>query len=233
MSSDRVHLSVDEARALGERALRGIGYDAEEARILADHVIDAALCGYEYSGLPRSSTSPTTAASRSRGRRCASCTRPRSRRSSTAATMSACWRCTTPREAAIAKAAAHGISMVGVTNSWMSGRSAYYVEMIARAGLVAIHTAAAARRSRRSAAPRRRSAPTRSPSRSRRGRAAGARYGHLGVYGDRSAVAGAARYAAARRRGDRPRRPSDHATPQPATAARSCRSAGIRASGWR
>src|SRR5438046_317002 len=31
MSSDRVHLSVDEARALGEGALRGLGYDAEVA----------------------------------------------------------------------------------------------------------------------------------------------------------------------------------------------------------
>jgi LDH2 family malate/lactate/ureidoglycolate dehydrogenase len=31
--------------------------------------------------------------------------------------------------------------VVGVTDSWMSGRSAYFVEMIARAGLVAIHTA--------------------------------------------------------------------------------------------
>src|SRR5437764_11699903 len=53
MSSDRVHLSVDEARALGERALRGVGYDDEEARIIADHVIDAASCGYEYSGLAK------------------------------------------------------------------------------------------------------------------------------------------------------------------------------------
>src|SRR5437763_9147089 len=43
--------------------------------------------------------------------------------------------------AAIAKAAAHGISVIGVSDSWMSGRSAYFVEMIARAGLVAIHTA--------------------------------------------------------------------------------------------
>jgi LDH2 family malate/lactate/ureidoglycolate dehydrogenase len=43
--------------------------------------------------------------------------------------------------AAIAKAAAHGISVIGVTDSWMSGRSAYFVEMIAREGLVAIHTA--------------------------------------------------------------------------------------------
>ena len=46
MPSDRVHLNVDEARALGERALRGVGYSDEEARIIADHVIDAALCGY-------------------------------------------------------------------------------------------------------------------------------------------------------------------------------------------
>src|SRR6266481_4904808 len=53
MPSDRIHLSVAEARALGEAALRGIGYDAEEARIIADHVIDAALCGYEYSGLAK------------------------------------------------------------------------------------------------------------------------------------------------------------------------------------
>jgi LDH2 family malate/lactate/ureidoglycolate dehydrogenase len=45
-------------------------------------------------------------------------------------------------KAAIEKAEPHGISVIGVTNSWMSGRSAYFVEMIAKAGLVAIHTAA-------------------------------------------------------------------------------------------
>ena len=53
MSADRIHLSVVEAREHSERALRGIGYDAEEARIIADHAIDAALCGYEYSGLAK------------------------------------------------------------------------------------------------------------------------------------------------------------------------------------
>src|SRR5438105_13695455 len=53
VTTERVHLSVAEARALSERAMRGIGYEPEEARILADHVIDAALCGYEYSGLPK------------------------------------------------------------------------------------------------------------------------------------------------------------------------------------
>jgi LDH2 family malate/lactate/ureidoglycolate dehydrogenase len=52
--ADRIHLSVVEAREHSERALRGIGYGAEESRILADHMIDAALCGYEYSGMAKS-----------------------------------------------------------------------------------------------------------------------------------------------------------------------------------
>src|SRR6201985_3148147 len=53
MTPARVKLSVTEARDLAEGALRGIGYDAGEAHIVADHVIDAALCGYEYSGLAK------------------------------------------------------------------------------------------------------------------------------------------------------------------------------------
>jgi LDH2 family malate/lactate/ureidoglycolate dehydrogenase len=47
--------------------------------------------------------------------------------------------------AAIAKARAHGMALVSVTDSWMSGRSAHYVEMIAEAGLVGIHTASSTR----------------------------------------------------------------------------------------
>jgi LDH2 family malate/lactate/ureidoglycolate dehydrogenase len=43
-------------------------------------------------------------------------------------------------EATIKKAEAHGIALVSVHDAWMSGRSAYYVEMIAKAGLIAIHT---------------------------------------------------------------------------------------------
>jgi LDH2 family malate/lactate/ureidoglycolate dehydrogenase len=45
-------------------------------------------------------------------------------------------------EATIKKSAAHEIALVSVADAWMSGRSAYYVEMLAKAGLVAIHTAA-------------------------------------------------------------------------------------------
>src|SRR4051812_17754594 len=141
MSSDRVHLSVPEARSLGERALRGIGYDAEESRIVCDHVIDAALCGYEYSGLAKILNIPEHR----------SFSQPHHKMRLVHETeVSALYDGGNNNgmiamyygaQAAIEKARAHGISVIGVSNSWMSGRSAYFVEMIARAGLVAIHTA--------------------------------------------------------------------------------------------
>jgi L-2-hydroxycarboxylate dehydrogenase (NAD+) len=141
MSADKVHLSVDEARALGEGALRGIGYEADEARIINDHVIDAALCGYEYSGLAKILNIPEH-------RRFSQPRRPMRILRETSVSilydggnnvgMLAMYHAA---KATIAKAAEHGIAVVGVTDSWMSGRNAYFVEMIARADLVAIHTA--------------------------------------------------------------------------------------------
>ena len=138
-------MSVEEARNHSEGALRGIGYDAEEARIIADHVIDAALCGYEYSGLAKILNIPEH-------RRFA---RPRYAmkilRETEVSTlydggnnvgMLAMYHAA---KAVIEKAENRGIAVVGVTNSWMSGRSAYYVEMIAKANLVGIHTASSAR----------------------------------------------------------------------------------------
>ncbi|HTZ38215.1 MAG TPA: Ldh family oxidoreductase [Stellaceae bacterium] len=142
MPGGRIRLSVEEARALGERAMRGIGYDDEEARIVTDHVIDAALCGYEYSGLAKLLNIPE--------HRCFALPRQPLRllRETEVSAlfdggnnvgMLAIYHAA---RATIEKAKAHGIALVGVTNSWMSGRSAYFVEMIAREGLVAIHTAA-------------------------------------------------------------------------------------------
>ena len=144
MSSDRIRLSVGEAREHAERAMRGIGYDQEEARIVADHAIDAALCGYEYSGLAKLLNIPEH-------RRFKQPRRPISVLRETELSvvydggnnvgMLAMYHAT---RAAIHKAEARGIAIVGVTNSWMSGRSAYYVEIIANAGLVGIHTAGSA-----------------------------------------------------------------------------------------
>jgi LDH2 family malate/lactate/ureidoglycolate dehydrogenase len=46
-------------------------------------------------------------------------------------------------EAAVRKAKAGGIALVGVYNSYYSGRNAYYVEHIVKSGLIAIHTCSA------------------------------------------------------------------------------------------
>ncbi|MGH7061395.1 MAG: Ldh family oxidoreductase [Stellaceae bacterium] len=145
MAPGRVHLSVAEAREHGERALRGIGYDAAEARIVADHVIDAALCGYEYSGLAKILNIPEHRRFK----------RPRQpirviRETQVSAMLDGGNNVGMlvmyhAARATIGKAAAHGVAVVGATNSWMSGRSAYYCEMIAQAGLVGIHTASSAR----------------------------------------------------------------------------------------
>jgi LDH2 family malate/lactate/ureidoglycolate dehydrogenase len=145
MPSDRIRLSVAEARDLAERAMRGIGYDTEEAYIVADHAIDAALCGYEYSGLAKLLNIPEH-------RRFKQPRRPiRVLRETEVSVlydggnnvgMLVMYHAA---RGAIAKAATHGFGIVGVTNSWMSGRSAYYVEMIANANLIGIHTAGSAR----------------------------------------------------------------------------------------
>src|SRR5499433_2853658 len=139
----RVHLSVAEARDLSERAMRGIGYEPEEARILADHVIDAALCGYEYSGLPKLlnvADHPLFKAPRHPIRVVKETSVSVLLDGGNQSGMLGMYHAT---RAAIERGKAHGVALVAVNNIWMSGRSAYYVEMAARAGLIALHTVAA------------------------------------------------------------------------------------------
>jgi LDH2 family malate/lactate/ureidoglycolate dehydrogenase len=140
VSQDRVRLSASEAQTLAEQALGKIGYDAEEARMIAEHVVDAALCGYEYSGLPKILNVAEHRQLRQPRRRM------RALRETPLSAlfdggnnngMVTMYRAT---QVAIAKAREHGMSVVGVNNSWVSGRSAHYVERVARAGLIGIHS---------------------------------------------------------------------------------------------
>src|ERR1700686_5770574 len=118
MALGRMSLSVADARDLAEGALRGVGYHDDEARIIADHVIDAALCGYEYSGLAKILNIPEH-------RRFAQLRRPMRILHETEVSalydggnnlgMVAMYHAA---NAAIAKAAARGIAIIGVTDSW-------------------------------------------------------------------------------------------------------------------
>jgi len=141
MTLGRLRLSVADARGLAEGALRGIGYHNDESRIIADHVIDAAMCGYEYSGLAK-----ILNVFESEHRRLPRRSMKVLRETEVSLAfdggnnvgMLALFHAA---QATIKKTAAHGIALVTVTDAWMSGRGAYYVEMIAKQGLVAIHTA--------------------------------------------------------------------------------------------
>lgn len=134
-------LSVDEARELGEAALGRIGYDADDARIVVDQLIDNSLCGYRFAGLPRILAIAREAKSQNaRG--------PVAIMHETATTALvdggnnvgyvAVYR---GAEIAIRKAKKSGVASVGVYNSYFSGRNAYYLERIVDAGLVGLHTA--------------------------------------------------------------------------------------------
>jgi len=140
---DTLRLDVAAARQLGESALQRIGYDAGEAAIITDQLIDNALCGYRFASLPRILTIADDARTQ----------RPRQpvrvvRETPVSALVDggnnvgyiAAFR---GAEMAVAKAQASGIAIVGVHNSYYSGRNAYFVEHIVRAGLVGIHTASA------------------------------------------------------------------------------------------
>ena len=140
--AERLTLSALKAHALAMRALMRHGYTGEDARPVADHVVDAALCGYEYSGLPKILNLIEHAQLRG-------APQPMRLLHETPVSarldggnhngMLAMHRVT---EIAQDKAGANGFAVVGIHNIWMSGRSAFYVERLAQAGLIGLHTVA-------------------------------------------------------------------------------------------
>jgi LDH2 family malate/lactate/ureidoglycolate dehydrogenase len=139
-SDEKIRLTITEASELGEKVLRKLGYTADEAKTVTAHLIDNSMTGYEFAGLPRIlaiADSPELKLPRAPvtiihetpvsalldgGNHVGYISVNRA------------------AEVAIEKVRQSGIAVVGVANSWFSGRNAYYLEKIARAGFVGIHT---------------------------------------------------------------------------------------------
>src|SRR5690348_7631146 len=119
MKNSRVHLSVAEARELGEGALRGIGYPSEDARIIADHTIDAALCGYEYSGLPKILNVPEASNFKMPHRPIKTLHETDVSLALDGGNNVGMLALYHAAEATIAKAEKHGLALVSITDSWM------------------------------------------------------------------------------------------------------------------
>ena len=136
-----VTLSVADATALGEQALRKIGFTSEEAQVITANLMDAELCGYPALGLARVLTiaehrnfnKPRTPVR-------VEYETPMSARMD-GGNYPGFYAVTQAAKLAIEKAKANRFALVGMRNSWLSGRNAHYVEMIARAGFASVHTA--------------------------------------------------------------------------------------------
>jgi LDH2 family malate/lactate/ureidoglycolate dehydrogenase len=136
-----VVLAAEEARSLGARVIHRAGYSRDEADIIAASLLDAELCGYPALGLARSISiaedertqvprMPVTVVHET----------PVSAQIDGGGYVGV-YSLSRAVDVALDKARANGFALVGLHNSYFSGRNAYYVEKIARAGYAVIHTA--------------------------------------------------------------------------------------------
>lgn len=141
MADDKVPLSAAEAAATAERALQRIGCSAEESQVIAAHLVESELCGYPALGLTRVLTIAEHPLAKNPR------TPLRVVHETPASAMVDCGNCVgmyairRVAEIAIEKARAGGFAVAGAHNTFLSGRNAYYVDLIARAGFVGLHLA--------------------------------------------------------------------------------------------
>ena len=142
-ATDGVRMTLAQATDLGERALRAIGYDAEQAQVICAHLVDAASCGYTFAGLPR-------ILEIAEDKRLAQPRHPLKVMHETPVSAlidggnnSGYYAVYKGTQKVIEKAKQSGIGLVGVYDSALSGRNAYYMELIAREGLVALQFSSA------------------------------------------------------------------------------------------
>lgn len=135
-----MQLTITEATNLAMRALTRAGMTPDNARITADHLVDAALCGHEFSSLPRvialaeaiQGRPPVKPIRVIRENHCSALLDG----GDNVAYVTSIYAI----DKAIELARKNGVAVVCANNTWFSGRLAYYVERAARQGFVAMHT---------------------------------------------------------------------------------------------
>jgi LDH2 family malate/lactate/ureidoglycolate dehydrogenase len=134
-----MRLTIEHARGLIDRAMRAVGYEADEAATIADHLIDCELRGVTYGGLARAVSIVE------RGLRTGVSRVPIRVVKDTPVSASidggdhigyvVAHRAMTM---AIEKALASGVAIVGANDTWYTGMLSYYAEMAAARGLVSL-----------------------------------------------------------------------------------------------
>lgn len=134
-----MHITIAEARGLVEDAMRSAGHSEQEARIIAEHLIDCELRGVQFGGLPRALSILERIARTTRERQPIRVVRD----TPVSALVEGgdqvgylvAYRATT---LAIEKAKQSGIGMVAANDTWYTGMFSFYMEMATRENLVAM-----------------------------------------------------------------------------------------------
>lgn len=141
-----IRLAQDDARALAVSVLVHHGMPESHARDVATHLVDAMVTGHAFAGLPRVPAIVSELAKRGPGGDIRVTERTPVSATVDGAGVNGYVVSLVAVEKAIELARRSGIAVVGGCNTWFSGRLAYYVERIAKAGLVALHGANTAAR---------------------------------------------------------------------------------------
>ena len=135
-----MQLTLAEATALAVHTLTRHRMSERNARLVAEHLVDAALCGHEFSSLARLlaivealQKKPPAAEIRVVHETANSALIDGGDNIGYAVSITAI-------DKAIEICGRSGVAIVGANNTWFSGRLAYYVERAARQGYVAMHT---------------------------------------------------------------------------------------------
>jgi len=143
MDLEKIHLSIEDARKLCLGILSRQNLSIENASIITEHLLDAAMCGYEYSGLPKLLqliNNPKWVKKTSEIKTIYETPISKLIDGGNQSGMIVLEKASSMLIDMVEKT---GIGVLGVHNTWMSGRSAYYVEKIARHKLIGIHTVGA------------------------------------------------------------------------------------------
>jgi delta1-piperideine-2-carboxylate reductase len=134
-----MRLTIERARGLVDGVMRAVGYDADEAATIADHLIDCELRGVTYGGLARA----ISIADRTIRTGVSQLPIRVVKETPVSASIDGADHigyvvAEQAMSLAIEKAEASGISLVGASNTWYTGMLSYYAEMAAARRLVAI-----------------------------------------------------------------------------------------------
>src|ERR1700741_299699 len=122
-----MQISIAAATDLAVRALVGAGMSVTSARVVADHLVDANLCGHEFSSLARVVAIVEELSRKSRPREIRVVREDRSSAVIDGGDNIAYVVSLAAIDKAIEICRANGVAVVIANNTWFSGRLAYYV----------------------------------------------------------------------------------------------------------